>query len=94
MNVNLSIIIVNYRSAPLLINCVDSILRFHADNRPEFIIVDNHSCDGSKHTISDENVFPLNHYFPEVERNCWQTNQNDKNNFLKNTIFHFVNFMW
>jgi GT2 family glycosyltransferase len=46
----LSIIIVNYRSADLIINCLNSIHKYSTIN-PEIIIVDNDSGDDSKERI-------------------------------------------
>jgi len=47
----LSIIIVNYRSYALLINCIKSIDQFNADLAKEIIVVDNNSSDDSKEKI-------------------------------------------
>lgn len=44
----LSIIIVNYKTPGLVKNCLDSIYNAPGNFRPEIIIVDNHSQDGSE----------------------------------------------
>ena len=47
----LSIIIVNYRSASLLINCIQSLRQFNHHLHSEIIVVDNNSGDDSKERI-------------------------------------------
>ena len=47
----LSIIIVNYRSAPLIIDCLQSVYHYNSFLEFEVIIVDNHSGDGSEAII-------------------------------------------
>lgn len=51
MSKDLSIIIVNYRSATLLINCIESLLQFNPAPGKEIIVVDNNSGDDSKERI-------------------------------------------
>ena len=46
-----SIIIVNYRSASLLIDCIQSLLRFNQHLDKEIIVVDNNSGDDSEQRI-------------------------------------------
>lgn len=48
----LSIIIVNYRSADLIINCIESIGRYNPDLSTEIIVVDNNSSDDSAKILS------------------------------------------
>lgn len=48
----LSIIIVNYRSASHIANCIDSALQFPSALSFEWIIIDNASGDNSKETIT------------------------------------------
>ena len=43
---DVSIIIVNYKTVPLIINCIHSILEYVRDIEYEVIVVDNHSEDG------------------------------------------------
>ncbi len=52
----LSIIIVNYKSAQLIYNCVQSIYAQNSKMNFEIIVVDNHSRDRSKEKIC--NLFP------------------------------------
>ena len=52
----LSIIIVNYRSASLLIDCIKSLLRFNVHQEKEIIVVDNNSGDDSEERI--RTLFP------------------------------------
>jgi len=47
----LSIVIVNYRSLSLLINCIKSIYQFNRELTREIIVVDNNSSDDSKGKI-------------------------------------------
>jgi len=47
----LSIIIVNYRSQFLLINCIKSLYQFNSGFSKEIIVVDNNSSDDSKEKI-------------------------------------------
>src|SRR5215218_9072917 len=47
----LSVIIVNYRSDALLINCIKSIHQFNSELTKEIIVVDNNSSDDSKERI-------------------------------------------
>ena len=47
----LSIIIVNYHSASLIINCLESIHHFHKNFNAEIIVVDNHSENDEKEKI-------------------------------------------
>ena len=47
----LSIIIVNYRSASLLINCIQSLRQFNHPLNSEIIVVDNDSNDNSKERV-------------------------------------------
>jgi GT2 family glycosyltransferase len=49
---NLSIIIVNYRSASLIADCLASVKRHNPDLSAEFIIVDNGSEDDSRQRIT------------------------------------------
>ncbi|MGZ3852771.1 MAG: glycosyltransferase family 2 protein [Flavisolibacter sp.] len=46
-----SIIIVNYHSASLLINCIESLLKYTADINKEIIVVDNNSGDDSEQRV-------------------------------------------
>ena len=55
----LSIIIVNYRSASLIMDCVESIHRSHNHLNAEIIVVDNDSEDAGKEKIVER--------FPEVK---------------------------
>jgi len=50
----LSIIIVNYRSAPLIIDCLQSVYLYNPSLEFEVIIVDNQSEDGSEAIIRKE----------------------------------------
>ncbi len=52
--INLSIIIVNYKSAALLLDCLRSLYAETKSTYFEVIIVDNHSEDNSKQTILHE----------------------------------------
>jgi len=54
MNASLSIIIVNYRTPDLIIQCVESIKKHLHNIEKEIIIVDNNSCDDSKNLITNE----------------------------------------
>ena len=56
---NLSIIIVNYHSAHLIIDCLQSVFRYNDQLSFEVIIVDNDSKDNSKNEIINS--------FPKVE---------------------------
>lgn len=58
----LSIIIVNYRSASLVIDCIESIHRFHKHLNAEIIVVDNNSEDGCKEKIMKK--FPYVKWIP------------------------------
>lgn len=51
---NVSIIIVNYNTKNLLVNCVDSILLKTNDLEFEIIVVDNGSQDGSQQIIKEQ----------------------------------------
>ena len=51
MGVALSIIIVNYKSALLIVDCIKSIKQETKNIRYEIIVVDNYSCDNSRDTI-------------------------------------------
>jgi len=53
-NIDLSIILVNYRTKALLIDCLHSIYRETSTLKFEIIVVDNASGDDSKQTILDE----------------------------------------
>lgn len=53
---DLSIIIVNYRSSTLVLNCLTSVFAQHFSIEIEIIVVDNFSNDDSKHLIL--NKFP------------------------------------
>jgi GT2 family glycosyltransferase len=55
MTATLSIVIVNYKSPQLIIDCLRSIYQYNTHYAFEIIIVDNHSQDGSKAMI-------LNHF--------------------------------
>jgi len=55
-DIQLSIIIVNYNSAQLVCDCLQSIYAQRATISFEIIVVDNHSEDGSKEKIT--NLFP------------------------------------
>lgn len=48
----LSIIIVNFRSSDLLVNCLESLLRFNSGLSKEIIVVDNDSGDNSRERIT------------------------------------------
>ncbi|MBX2930492.1 MAG: glycosyltransferase family 2 protein [Chitinophagaceae bacterium] len=48
---SLSIIIVNYKSAPFIIDCLQSAVKFSSYQNFEWIIVDNNSNDNSKENI-------------------------------------------
>ena len=50
----LSVIFVNYRSAWLLRDALETFRRYNQDLKHEIIVVDNHSCDGSKDIICTE----------------------------------------
>lgn len=52
-NLDVSIIIVNYKTPKLLFNCISSILRFTKDLSFEIIVVDNDSKDGSEELIKN-----------------------------------------
>ena len=49
--VAVSIIIVNYNTKELTLNCIGSIIEFTINLRYEIIVVDNSSCDGSCEAI-------------------------------------------
>lgn len=51
---DVSIIIVNYKTVPLIINCVHSILEYVRDIEYEVIVVDNHSEDGFQERLRAE----------------------------------------
>lgn len=53
---SLSIIIVNYRSASFILNCLESAFSFQSSANFEWIIVDNDSKDNSQQIITD--TFP------------------------------------
>jgi GT2 family glycosyltransferase len=48
---DLSIVIVNYKTPGLLLQCIDSIYKETDEITFEIIVVDNHSCDNSKEFI-------------------------------------------
>lgn len=48
---DLSIVIVNYKTPELLLQCIESIYKETAERSFEIIVVDNHSCDVSKELI-------------------------------------------
>lgn len=50
----LSIVIVNYKTPELLLQCIESIYRETHHINFEIIVVDNHSCDHSKELILDK----------------------------------------
>ena len=47
----LSVIVVNYRSSQLILDCIQSVYRFNEKLPLEIIIVDNDSGDNSEHNI-------------------------------------------
>lgn len=51
---DVSIIIVNYKTVPLIINCIHSILEYVRDIEYEVIVVDNHSEDGFQERLWTE----------------------------------------
>ncbi len=51
MNIDLSIIIVNYKTPEYLFNCIQSVLSNAGELPIEIIVVDNHSQDKSEHLI-------------------------------------------
>ena len=53
----LSIIIVNYKSATYILNCINSAMQFESAKYFEWIIVDNNSNDNSESTI--KSTFPF-----------------------------------
>lgn len=53
----LSIIIVNYKSVPYIINCINSVLRFTPENPFEWIVVDNDSNDHGREIVTQK--FPF-----------------------------------
>lgn len=57
-NVMISIIIVNFNTKELLINCINSIYKVTKDVNFEIIVVDNKSSDGSENAVKEkfENV--------------------------------------
>lgn len=55
----LSIIIVNYRSAALIIECIQSINKFNRDLQLEIILIDNNSGDNGKEELQT--------YFPGIQ---------------------------
>ena len=57
MNGNLSVIIVNYQSAGVIEDCINSAIQFPNAEKYEWIIVDNNSEDGSEHQLKDK--FPF-----------------------------------
>jgi len=58
-NFDVSIVIVSYNVKDLLVKCLESIYRFRNNSiKTEIIIVDNHSSDGTIHSIKE--------LFPEV----------------------------
>jgi GT2 family glycosyltransferase len=54
---SLSIIIVNYRSASLILNCLESATQYSSSNNFEWIIVDNNSNDNSEEIIKAKYAF-------------------------------------
>lgn len=59
---DVSIIIVNYRTLPLIINCIHSIIKYTRDIEYEIIVVDNHSEENFQeclHTEFGDKVFCL-----------------------------------
>lgn len=56
----LSIVIVNYRSANYIIDCLNSAFKFASAHLYEWIIVDNHSQDNSRQLITAQ--FPMVHW--------------------------------
>lgn len=53
----LSIILVNYKSVPYIIDCINSILRFTPDNPFEWIVVNNDPSDNGRETVTQK--FPF-----------------------------------
>lgn len=51
---DVSIIIVNYKTAPLIVNCIQSIIRMTTDIEYEIIVVDNHSDDNVREILYHE----------------------------------------
>lgn len=51
---DVSIIIVNYNTKDLTLNCIDSIYKYTSDVSFEIILVDNNSTDGSKELFSND----------------------------------------
>ncbi len=58
----LSIIIVNYKSSELIVNCLKSAYQFRSASQFEWLVVDNHSEDGSRELILS--AFPETHWIP------------------------------
>ncbi|MDM1042798.1 MULTISPECIES: glycosyltransferase family 2 protein [Empedobacter] len=52
MNIQVSIIIVNYNTKQMTSECIDSIIKHSHDTKYEIILVDNGSLDGSKEYFS------------------------------------------
>ena len=52
MNIELSIVIVNYKTPKLTYRCIDSINKNYNSNNYEIIVVDNNSGDESKELIT------------------------------------------
>ena len=53
MTVDISVIIVNWNTCQLLVQCLSSIAQFNEDSSLEIIVVDNASTDGSIEHIEE-----------------------------------------
>lgn len=51
IRMDVSIIIINYRTAGLIVNCINSIIKFTKDVSYEIIVVDNNSMDNCEKTL-------------------------------------------
>lgn len=58
MSLDISIIIINWNTRQMLLNCIESLYRFDISARYEILVVDNGSSDGS--------VEAVRHHFPDV----------------------------